>query len=149
METKRNCFLGNLNSKRDWGHAKDYVRMMWMILQHESPEDWVIATGKTTSVREFIKLCFRYVGIEIEFKGEGVNEKGYVKSCKDRKFNLKVGKEVIGVDKKLFRPTDVDLLIGDSSKALNKLGWKAEFSLEDIVRDMMEYDLRNCKKTFK
>jgi len=141
--------LGNLNSKRDWGHAKDYVRMMWMILQYESPEDWVISTGKTTSVREFIKLCFKYVGIELEFKGEGVNEKGYVKSCNDGKFNLKVGKEVIGVDKNFFRPTDVDLLIGDSSKALKKLGWKTEFSLNDIVKDMMEYDLRNCKKKSK
>ena len=123
--------------------------MMWMILQYESPEDWVIATGKTTSVREFIKLCFRYVGIELEFKGEGVNEKGYVKSCLDSKFNLKVGREVIGVDKNFFRPTDVELLVGDSNKALNKLGWKTEFSLDDIVQDMMEYDLRNCKKTSK
>ncbi len=88
-------YLGNLDAKRDWGHAKDYVRMMWMILQADQPEDWVIATGKTTSVRDFVKMCFDHIGIELEFKGEGENEKGYIKSCNNPKYQLEIGKEVI------------------------------------------------------
>ena len=124
-------YLGNLDAQRDWGHAKDYVRMMWMILQADQPEDWVIATGKTTPVREFVKMAFAEVGIELEFKGAGENEKGFVIQCNDARFQVAIGKEVIAVDPKYFRPTEVDLLIGDASKAKNKLGWVPEFDLQD------------------
>lgn len=139
-------YLGNLDAKRDWGHAKDYVKMMWMILQAPEAEDWVIATGQTTSVRDFIKMAFNYVGIELEFKGEGVNEKGYIKSCKNEKYQLEIGKEVVAVDSKYFRPTEVDLLIGDPSKAEKKLGWKREFDLSSLVNDMMASDLKLVTK---
>jgi len=139
-------FLGNLDAKRDWGHAKDYVRMMWMILQADEPEDWVIATGVTTSVRDFVKMSFAYVGIEIEFKGEGVNEKGFVKSCDNPKYQLNLGDEVVSVDPEYFRPTEVELLIGDPTKAKEKLGWVAEHSLNDLVNDMMESDLNLMTK---
>ena len=126
-------FLGNLDAKRDWGHAKDYVRMMWMILQADEAED-------------FVKMAFREVGIELEFKGEGVDEKGYVKSCSNMDYQLEIGKEVIGVDPRYFRPTEVDLLIGDASKALNKLGWKPQYELKDLVQDMMQSDLKLMHK---
>ena len=134
-------YLGNLDSKRDWGHAKDYVRMMWMILQAEEPEDWVIATGVTTSVRDFIKMAFAYCGIELEFKGQGVDEKGYISACNDSRYSLEIGKEVVAVDPKYFRPTEVDLLIGDPTKAKTKLGWVPEYDLNALVNDMMESDL--------
>ena len=140
-------FLGNLDAKRDWGHAKDYVRMMWMILQADKPEDWVIATGKTTTVRDFVKMSFSYLGIELDFKGIGINEKGYVKSCSNENYNLKLGKQILEVDKKYFRPTEVDLLIGDASKAKNKLGWIPEYDLNDLINEMMESDLKLMKKT--
>ena len=139
-------YLGNLDAQRDWGHAKDYVRMMWMILQADQPEDWVIATGKTTPVREFVKMAFAEVGIELEFKGAGENEKGFVIQCNDARFQVAIGKEVIAVDPKYFRPTEVDLLIGDASKAQNKLGWKAKTSLNELVNDMMESDLKLMSK---
>ena len=139
-------YLGNLDAKRDWGHAKDYVRMMWMILQADEPEDWVIATGKTTTVREFVSMCFRHIGIELEFKGEGVNEKGYVKSCSSSEYQLDVGKEVVAVDSKYFRPTEVDLLIGDATKAKEKLGWTPKYDLQDLVIDMMDSDLKLMQK---
>lgn len=139
-------YLGNLDAQRDWGHAKDYVRMMWMILQAEEPEDWVIATGKTTPVRDFVKMAFAEVGIELEFKGEGENEKGYVVSCKDNRFQVAIGTEVVAVDPKYFRPTEVDLLIGDASKAKNKLGWVPEFDLQDLVQDMMQSDIKLMQK---
>ncbi|MEE9406934.1 MAG: GDP-mannose 4,6-dehydratase [Polaribacter sp.] len=138
--------LGNLDAKRDWGHAKDYVRMMWMILQAEQPEDWVIATGTTTKVRDFVKMAFAEVGIILEFKGEGENEKGYVKSCSNPAYNLEVGKEVLAVDPHYFRPTEVDLLVGDATKAKEKLGWVPEFTLNDLVSDMMENDVNLMKK---
>jgi GDPmannose 4,6-dehydratase len=138
--------LGNLDAKRDWGHAKDYVRMMWMILQAETPEDYVIATGTTTKVRDFVKMAFAEVGIELEFKGEGENEKGYVKSCSNAEYNLEIGKEVVAVDPHYFRPTEVDLLIGDATKAKEKLGWIPEFTLQDLVKDMMENDVNLMKK---
>ena len=134
-------YLGNLDAKRDWGHAKDYVRMMWMILQADKPEDWVIATGITTSVRDFLKMSFAYVGIELEFKGKGVDEKGFVKSCNNPKYQVGQGNEVIAVDPEYFRPTEVQLLIGNPAKAKEKLGWVAEHSLSDLVNDMMESDL--------
>ena len=134
-------YLGNLDSKRDWGHAKDYVRMMWMILQAEEAEDWVIATGTTTKIRDFVKMAFDYVGVELEFRGEGQNEKAYVASCKNPKYNLEIGKEVLSIDPKYFRPTEVDLLIGDPTKAKEKLGWEPEIQLKELVRDMMSSDL--------
>lgn len=134
-------YLGNLDAKRDWGHAKDYVRMMWMILQAEEPEDWVIATGKTTTVRDFVRMAFGELGIELDFKGEGINEKGYIKSCNDPKFQLEIGKEVLSVDPKYFRPTEVELLIGDATKANTKLGWTPKYELAGLVKDMMQNDL--------
>ncbi len=139
-------YLGNLDAKRDWGHAKDYVRMMWMILQAEEAEDWVIATGKTTTVRDFVRLSFAEVGITLEFKGEGINEKGYVKSCSNEKYKMEIGKEVLAVDPKYFRPTEVELLIGDATKANTKLGWECQYELADLVKDMMESDLHLMHK---
>tara|TARA_Y100000588_G_C14212532_1_gene907300 strand:+ start:202 stop:1323 length:1122 start_codon:yes stop_codon:yes gene_type:complete len=139
-------YLGNLDAKRDWGHAKDYVRMMWMILQADKAEDWVIATGKTTAVRDFVRMAFSYAGIELEFKGEGVEEKGYVVSCSNNKYQLDIGKEVVAVDPAYFRPTEVDLLIGDPTKANTKLGWKPEYSLQGLVDDMMNSDLKLMTK---
>ena len=139
-------YLGNLDAQRDWGHAKDYVRMMWMILQAEEAEDWVIATGTTTPVREFVRMAFNEVGIELEFKGHGIEEKAYVKACSNPEFQLEIGKEVLSVDPKYFRPTEVELLIGDASKAKNKLGWVPEFDLKDLVKDMMKNDVKFMKK---
>jgi GDPmannose 4,6-dehydratase len=139
-------FLGNLEAKRDWGHAKDYVRMMWMILQADKPEDWVIATGVTTTVREFVRLAFSEVGIEVEFKGEGVDEKAYVVTCNQKDFQIEIGKEVLSVDPSYFRPTEVDLLIGDPSKAKNELGWVPEHDLASLVKDMMKGDVLLMKK---
>lgn len=139
-------YLGNLDAKRDWGHAKDYVRMMWMILQADEAEDWVIATGKTTTVRDFVRMSFLEVGIELEFKGEGVNEKALVKSCSNKGYQLEIGKEVLAVDPKYFRPTEVDLLIGDATKANTKLGWKCQYELKDLVKEMMESDLHLMQK---
>ena len=139
-------YLGNLDAKRDWGHAKDYVRMMWMILQAEEPEDWVIATGKTTMVREFVRMAFSEVGIELEFKGEGVEEKAFVTACNHKDFQIEIGKEVLSVDPSYFRPTEVDLLIGDPSKAKDKLGWVPEHDLESLVKDMMQSDVKLMQK---
>jgi GDPmannose 4,6-dehydratase len=139
-------YLGNLDAQRDWGHAKDYVRMMWMILQADEAEDWVIATGKTTAVREFVRMSFAQVGIELEFKGKGVNEKGYIKSCNNPEYQLEIGKEVLSVNPKYFRPTEVDLLIGDPTKANEKLGWVPEYDLEALVKDMMQSDIKLMRK---
>ena len=139
-------YLGNLDAKRDWGHAKDYVRSMWMILQQKKAEDWVIATGVTTSVREFVKMSFKHIGIVIKFKGQGSKEKGYVSSCSNKEFQTPIGKEVVSIDPNYFRPTEVDLLVGDSSKAQKKLGWKPKYNLNDIVKDMMNSDLQLMKK---
>lgn len=138
-------YLGNLSAKRDWGHAKDYVRMMWLILQAPKPEDWVIATGVTTEVREFVKMAFAELGIEIEFRGEGVQERGYIKACLGD-FKLEIGKEVVSVDERYFRPTEVDLLIGDASKAREKLGWVPEYDLAALVKDMVHSDLKLMQK---
>jgi len=135
--------IGNLNSKRDWGHAKDYVKMMWMILQAPKPDDWVIATGKTVTVREFIKLAFEYIGIELEFINEGLDEIGIIsKIDSSLKVNLKVGDEVVKVDPRYFRPSEVDILVGDASKAKKELGWEPETSLEKLIEDMMSSDLK-------
>mgnify|MGYP001045636838 CR=1 FL=1 len=139
-------YLGNLDAKRDWGHAKDYVRMMWMILQAEQPEDWVIATGKTTTVRDFVIMSFSEVGIELEFKGAGINEKAIVIKCNNSLFQIELGKEVLSIDPAYFRPTEVDLLIGDPTKAKEKLGWVPEHDLASLVKDMMESDVSLMKK---
>ena len=139
-------YLGNLEAKRDWGHAKDYVRMMWMILQAEEPEDWVIATGKSTSVREFVKMSFEEVGIELEFIGVGVNEKAIIVKCKNPEFQLEIGKEILSIDPAYFRPTEVDLLIGDPTKAKEKLGWIPEHDLASLVKDMIHSDVLLMKR---
>jgi GDPmannose 4,6-dehydratase len=139
-------YIGNLDSKRDWGHAKDYVEVMWLILQAEKAEDWVIATGKTTTVREFIKKCFSYIGIDLEFTGEGMYEIGKVVASKNNNYNIEIGSIVVEVDKKYFRPTEVDILIGDASKAHKKLGWKPMKTLDNLIDDMMESDLNIVKK---
>jgi GDPmannose 4,6-dehydratase len=138
--------LGNLDAKRDWGHAKDYVRMMWMILQAEQAEDWVIATGQTTTVRDFVSMAFKYAGIEVEFKGTGVDEKGYVVSCSNPQYQVAIGTEVVAVDPRYFRPTEVDLLLGDPTKAETKLGWNREYDLKELVNDMMKSDLKLMTK---
>jgi len=139
-------YLGNLDAKRDWGHAKDYVRMMWMILQADDPEDWVIATGETTTVRDFVKMAFAYAGIELEFKGKGVDEKAYVISCSNPEYQVEIGTNVVSVDAKYFRPTEVDLLLGNPRKAETKLGWQREYNLQDLVNDMMKSDLHLMTK---
>lgn len=148
LKLQDKLYLGNLDAKRDWGHAKDYVRVMWMILQAEQPEDWVIATGKTTTVRDFVRMAFHEVGIELDFVGIGVEEKGFVKSCANTSFQLPIGKEVVAVDPKYFRLTEVDLLIGDASKAKNKLGWIPEYDLQDLVKEMMASDVKLMQKEF-
>ena len=139
-------YLGNLDAQRDWGHAKDYIRMMWMILQAEKPEDWVIATGITTKVRDFVKKAFAEVGIELEFKGTGKEEKGYIKRCSNSAYQLEPGKEVVAVDPRYFRPTEVDLLIGDPTKAKTKLGWVPKYNLDELIHDMMQNDLKLMQK---
>ena len=139
-------YLGNLDAKRDWGHAKDYVRMMWMLLQHDTPEDWVIATGKTTSVRDFVRFAFEEVGIKLVFKGEGINEKGYIKSCSNPKYQVKLDTLVVAVDPRYFRPTEVELLIGDATKAKEKLGWVPKYDLSHLVKEMMQSDLKLMHK---
>jgi GDPmannose 4,6-dehydratase len=138
-------YLGNLSAKRDWGHAKDYVEAMWLMLQQEKPEDFVIATGVTTSVRDFVYMSFKEAGIEIEFRGEGDQEKGYVKACHGE-FKLPTNKLIVAVDEKYFRPTEVELLLGDPTKANTKLGWKPKHDLASLVRDMMQADLALFKK---
>jgi GDPmannose 4,6-dehydratase len=133
--------LGNLDAKRDWGHAKDYVEGMWRMLQQEKPEDYVLATGVTTSVRDFVRLAFAEVGIELSFSGTGTEEKGVVEKCTHPKYQLEKGKQVVGVDPRYFRSAEVDLLIGDASKAKNDLGWTPQYNLAALVKDMMEKEL--------
>ncbi|WP_347159316.1 GDP-mannose 4,6-dehydratase [Pontibacter chitinilyticus] len=139
-------YLGNLDARRDWGHAKDYVDAMWRILQQDTPEDYVIATGVTTTVRDFIKMSFAEVGIELNFKGEGVNEKGYVAACHNPEYKLETGKEVVCVDANYFRPTEVELLIGDATKSKTKLGWVPKYDLQALVKDMMQADVELFKR---
>src|SRR6478735_1969750 len=138
-------YMGNLNATRDWGHAKDYVEAMWLILQQDKPEDFVIATGTTTSVRDFIRMSFKELGVELEFKGNGEDEKGFIITC-DESFGLKPGQEVVAVDSNYFRPTEVDLLIGDATKAKEKLGWQPKYTLQEMVKEMVDYDLGLFKK---
>jgi GDPmannose 4,6-dehydratase len=139
-------YLGNLDAKRDWGHAKDYVELMWMMLQQEKAEDFVIATGVTNTVRDFVIMAFGEVGIELAFEGEGVHEIAKVTRCNNPDYKVEIGQEVLAIDPEYFRPTEVDLLIGDASKAKQKLGWKPKHSLPDLVKDMMQADLQLFKK---
>lgn len=147
-------FLGNLSAQRDWGHAKDYVEAMWLILQQEVAEDYVIATGVTTTVRDFVRMAFAEVGIEIEFSGKGVMEKAVIIDRDDELLgqldipveNVKLGQTVIKVDPQYFRPTEVDLLVGDASKAKNKLGWTPKYTLPMLVKDMIDSDLQLMRK---
>ncbi len=138
---QKKLYLGNLDARRDWGHAKDYVEAMWRILQQDEPEDFVIATGITTTVRDFVKLSFAEVGIALNFIGEGVNESATIKSCSNPAYQLSVGKAVVAVDPEYFRPTEVDLLIGDATKARTKLGWVPKYDLAALVKEMMASDV--------
>ncbi|MEI8049194.1 MAG: GDP-mannose 4,6-dehydratase [Bacteroidota bacterium] len=153
-------YLGNLSSRRDWGHAKDYIRAMYLILQQEQPDDYVIATGITTTIRDFIKMSAAEAGLEISFSGEGADEKGILTGINDKIFTEKAGakyleaikkrintdSEIVAVDPRYFRPTEVDLLIGDPTKANTKLGWKPEYDLSGLVADMMQSDIKLMKK---
>jgi len=147
-------FVGNLSAQRDWGHAKDYIEAMWLMLQQDKAEDFVIATGVTTTVRDFIKMAFEDLGIEIEFSGKDENERGVIIDIDEEKAAalglnrdaLKFGQTVVKVDQKYFRPTEVDLLIGDASKARQKLGWKPSYDLQSLVTDMVQSDLHQVKK---
>ncbi|MBO9731716.1 MAG: GDP-mannose 4,6-dehydratase [Chitinophaga sp.] len=134
-------FMGNLDAKRDWGHAKDYVEAMWLILQQDKPEDYVIATGITTTVRDFITMAFAEVGVEVEFKGTGAEEKGYVKALKDSSSPLQIGQEIVAIDPRYFRPTEVDLLIGDPTKSKKQLGWEPQYDLPALVKEMVAADV--------
>ncbi len=144
MGEQDKLYLGNLDSKRDWGHAKDYVQAMWLVLQAPVAEDYVIATGITTTVRDFVKMAFAHVGIELEFTGVGVAEKATVKACTNPQYQVKLGTEVLAVDPRYFRPTEVDLLQGDATKAHTKLGWKPTYTLPMLVAEMMDGDLRGA-----
>ncbi|MGE4586740.1 MAG: GDP-mannose 4,6-dehydratase, partial [Mangrovibacterium sp.] len=153
-------FLGNLSGKRDWGHAKDYVRAMYLILQQDKPDDYVIATGITTSIRDFVKMAGREIGLEISFTGEGTEEKGYIQAMDEKVFIEKVGEQylenirskvegrspVVAVDPRYFRPTEVDLLIGDPAKSNTVLGWKPQYDLKGLTADMMQSDIRLMKR---
>ncbi|MDQ3072899.1 MAG: GDP-mannose 4,6-dehydratase, partial [Bacteroidota bacterium] len=147
-------FVGNLNAKRDWGHAKDYVKAMYLILQQPVAEDYVIATGITTTVRDFIGKSFLEAGVKLRFEGEGANEIGIVDEIDMTKFvdmeltesSIAIGKQVVAVDTAYFRPTEVDLLIGDATKARTKLGWTPEYDLDALVKDMMQSDIELMKK---
>jgi len=144
MQSK--LYLGNLDAERDWGHAKDYVEAMWRILQQDTAEDFVIATGVTTRVREFVRLAFAEVGIVVEFKGDGAEEKGYVVSCSNPDYQIVEGTEVVAVDPAYFRPTEVDLLIGDPTKSKTKLGWEPKYDLAALVKEMVAADVELFKK---
>ncbi|HSC53205.1 MAG TPA: GDP-mannose 4,6-dehydratase [Phnomibacter sp.] len=139
-------YLGNLDARRDWGHAKDYVDAMWRILQLDQPEDFVIATGVTTPVRDFVRMAFAELGISIDFKGEGVGEKGFVAACHNSDYQLPIGKEVVSVDPKYFRPTEVELLIGDPTKAKTKLGWEPQYDLATLVKEMVASDVEEARR---
>ncbi|MGD1841219.1 MAG: GDP-mannose 4,6-dehydratase [Thermonemataceae bacterium] len=139
-------YLGNLSAQRDWGHAKDYVEAMWLILQQEKPEDYVIATGITTSVRDFVKMAFAELGIEVGFEGEGASEVGIIQHCDHPDYQLPLGQEVVAIDERYFRPTEVDLLIGDPSKANEQLGWRPKYDLAALVKDMVQADLALFKR---
>lgn len=155
---QKQVYLGNLDSKRDWGHAKDYVRAMHLILQQDQPDDYVIATGVTTSIRDFVRMAFAEIGAQLEFRGTGVEEVALLSGIDESLFNKVVGESyltdfkqrigsvVVGVDPQYFRPTEVDLLIGNAEKAKKKLGWEPVYSLTDLVHDMMVSDIKLMKK---
>jgi len=134
-------WLGNLDAQRDWGHAKDYVEGMWMIMQHDTPDDFVLATGRTTYIRDFVRMAFREVGVELEFKGVGEQEIGIVASTANSQYPFTPGQEVVAVDPRYFRPAEVDLLIGDATKARTLLGWEPKYTLEEMVQEMVASDL--------
>ncbi|HEX7845292.1 MAG TPA: GDP-mannose 4,6-dehydratase [Chitinophagaceae bacterium] len=138
---KNKLWLGNLDAKRDWGHARDYVEAMWLMLQQEEPEDYVIATGVTTSVRDFVKSAFNCAGVNLDFEGEGENEKGIVRSVNVPGIPLKTGDIVVEVDRRYFRPTEVDMLLGDARKAKEKLGWSPKYSLDELIKEMVTADI--------
>jgi GDPmannose 4,6-dehydratase len=138
-------YLGNLDAQRDWGHAKDYVEAMWLILQQDVPEDYVIATGVTTRVREFVRMAFAELGIEVAFSGEGIAEIGKVIACHNPAYQVEIGKEVVAIDERYFRPTEVELLIGDPTKSKIKLGWQPKYDLQALVEDMMKADVAYFK----
>lgn len=139
-------YLGNLDSRRDWGHAKDYVEGMWRILQHSKPDDFVLATGKTTEVREFVRMAFKVLGIGVEFRGQGVSEAGYIGHVDKARYPfLNEGQKVVAVDERYFRPTEVDLLIGDATKAEKELGWIAKTGLVELVNEMVLTDYGKIK----
>lgn len=138
-------YLGNLNAQRDWGHAKDYVEGMWMMMQQDQAEDFVLATGRTTYIRDFVRMAFAEIGVELEFNGNEENEIGKVKRATGE-YNLKIDSEVVKVDSRYYRPTEVDLLIGDPTKANVKLGWKPKYTLESMIKEMMEADISESKK---
>ena len=142
-------YLGNLNARRDWGHAKDYVEAMWMMMQQDVAEDYVISTGITTTVRDFVIMAFREAGFELEFIGTSTNEKGFIKACNNPDYQLPVGKEVVAIDPNYFRPTEVDLLIGDSTKAKEKLGWQPKHSLSELIKEMVASDLETYKRSLE
>ncbi len=139
-------YLGNLSAQRDWGHAKDYVKAMYLILQQEKPDDYVVATGVTTEVREFVSMAFARLGLVIEYRGKDDEEKGYIIECNNKEFDHLKGKCVVEVDPRYFRPTEVELLIGDASKAKTQLGWEPKYDLEALVKDMVDSDLKLMRK---
>lgn len=140
---KQDClYLGNLNAERDWGHAKDYVEAMWRILQQDTPEDYVIATGVTTSIRDFVRLSFKEVGIELVFSGDAENETAQVAACNNPAYQLEIGKVVVKIDPQYYRPTEVDVLIGDPTKSKTKLGWVPKYDLAGLVKDMVVSDVK-------
>jgi GDPmannose 4,6-dehydratase len=155
---QKEVFMGNLSSKRDWGHAKDYIKAMYLILQQDTPDDYVIATGVTTTIRDFISMAFNEIGVSVEFKGKDADEKAFISGVDENIFKSKVGdnfltsirkrigEQVVGVDPAYFRPTEVELLIGDATKAKTKLGWEPQYDLPKLVKDMMESDIKLMKK---
>jgi len=143
---KKKLWLGNLDAKRDWGHAKDYIEAMWLMLQQNEAEDFVIATGVTTAVRDFVKMAFAHAGVEIRFEGKEENEKAIVTAVANDAIPLQPGEVVVEVDKRYFRPTEVDLLIGDASKAKTKLGWSARYTVNELVKEMVDADIEYFRK---
>jgi GDPmannose 4,6-dehydratase len=143
---KQDClYLGNLDAERDWGHAKDYVDAMWRMLQQDTPEDFVIATGVTTRVREMVRMAFAEADIKVEFYGSGIEEKGVVVECANDEYQIEIGKTVVAIDAAYFRPTEVELLIGDATKARTKLNWAPKYTLQDLVKEMVASDLKEFK----
>ena len=134
-------FLGNLDAKRDWGHAKDYVEAMYLILQQDVAEDYVIATGTTIAVRDFVRMAFEEIGVTLRFEGEGINEKGFIAKADNPLYPLEVGRQVVGIHPRYFRPAEVDLLIGDATKANTKLGWIPKYDLKSMIKEMMAAEL--------